>query len=122
MPNLSLANLGPMVKKRRDSMKLREAAKEIGISAPTLLRVESGRMPDIDTFGKICRWLKVDPGDFLGRPAHETNSKRPTATATISAHFKADKLPEPQTLHALSRMLLLLLKSQAAPLVEDRDA
>jgi transcriptional regulator with XRE-family HTH domain len=109
MPRLSLANFGTIVKRHRGTKKLREAAKEIGISAPTLLRVESGRMPDIDTFGKICRWMSVDPGDFLGRPQPSAPA---TAETTISAHFKGDKVSEQKTLQALARMLLLVIKSQ----------
>jgi transcriptional regulator with XRE-family HTH domain len=119
MPRLSLSNLGAMVKRRRGAAKLRETAKEIGISAPTLLRVESGRLPDLDTFGKICGWLAVDPGDFLGRPSSQASSA-PVET-TISAHFKADKLPEPDTLKALARMLLLIVKSESSRRV-DHDA
>jgi len=116
MPKLPLSNLGAMVKKRRGANKLREAAKEVGISAPTLLRVESGRLPDLDTFGKICRWLQVDPGDFLGRPTQQ--SVTAAAETTISAHFKAEKLPEPETLNALARMLLLIVKSENSRRVE----
>jgi transcriptional regulator with XRE-family HTH domain len=107
-----------MVKKRRGTGKLRETATQIGISAPTLLRVESGRLPDIDTFGKICSWLQVDPGDFLGRPSQQAPAT--PAETTISAHFKADKLPEPATLQALARMLLLIVKSETPPV--DHDA
>ena len=116
MPRLSLSNLGAMVKKRRGASKLREAAADIGISAPTLLRVESGRLPDLDTFGKICGWLQVDPGDFLGHPSQQAIAA-PTET-TISAHFKAEKLPEPETLNALARMLLLIVKSESSRPVE----
>ena len=116
MPRLSLSNLGAMVKKRRGASKLREAASDIGISAPTLLRVESGRLPDLDTFGKICGWLQVEPGDFLGHPSQQPTAG-PTET-TISAHFKAEKLPEPETLKALARMLLLIVKSEASRRVE----
>ena len=116
MPRFSLANLGALVKKRRGASKLREAAAEIGISAPTLLRVESGRLPDLDTFGKICVWLQVDPGDFLGHPRQ--SSPATPAETTISAHFKADKLPEAATLNALARMLLLIVKSEASRQVE----
>jgi transcriptional regulator with XRE-family HTH domain len=116
MPRLSLSNLGAMVKRRRGTTKLREAAAEIGISAPTLLRVESGRLPDLDTFGKICRWLNVDPGDFLGHPSQQATGTQPETT--ISAHFKAEKLPEPATLNALARMLLLILKSETSRPVE----
>ena len=116
MPRLSLSNLGATVKKRRGASKLREAAAEIGISAPTLLRVESGRLPDLDTFGKICGWLQVDPGDFLGHPSQQAIAA-PTET-TISAHFKAEKLPEPETLNVLARMLLLIVKSESSRRVE----
>lgn len=116
MPRLSLSNLGAMVKRRRGANKLRETAVEIGISAPTLLRVESGRLPDLDTFGKICRWLEIDPGEFLGRPAQQSAAAR--AETTISAHFKAEKLPEPETLNALARMLLLIVRSETSRRVE----
>src|SRR4029078_11362804 len=44
MPRLSLSNLGAMVKKRRGASKLREAAADIGMSAPTLLRGGRGRL------------------------------------------------------------------------------
>jgi transcriptional regulator with XRE-family HTH domain len=111
MPKYSLTQLGAMVKNRRGSRKLRETATEIEISAPTLLRIESGRMPDIDTFGKICRWLRVDPGDFLGRPDNQSQAPASTS-ATLWAHFKADKASEPETLNALARMLLLVMQHQ----------
>lgn len=116
MARLSLSNLGAMVKKRRGAKKLREAGAEIGISAPTLLRVESGRLPDLDTFGKLCQWLQVDPGDFLGRPTQQETPA--SGETTISAHFKAEKLPEPETLNALARMLLLIVKSETSRQVE----
>jgi transcriptional regulator with XRE-family HTH domain len=82
MPRLSLSNLGAMVKKRRGASKLRETAKEIGISAPTLLRVESGRLPDLDTFGKICRWLQIDPGDF--RPTQQSGCRSPNQRSRLT--------------------------------------
>jgi transcriptional regulator with XRE-family HTH domain len=116
MARLSLTNLGAIVKKRRGAKKLREAAAEIEISAPTLLRVESGRLPDLDTFGKICRWLDVDPGDFLGRPSQQATAD--PAETTISAHFKAEKVPEPETLNALARMLLLIVKNETSQRVD----
>ena len=118
MPKHSLSQLGAMVKNRRATKKLREAAGEIGISAPTLMRIEGGRMPDIDTFGKICRWLKMDPGDFLGRP-EDTGHDVPAPTPTLWAHFKAEKASEPETLRALARMLLLVMEHQP---VADRES
>lgn len=36
---------------------LRTVAAEIGISAPTLMRITHGRTPDADTFLKLLNWL-----------------------------------------------------------------
>ena len=117
MSRLSLSNLGAMVRKRRGGRKLRETAAEIRISAPTLLRVESGRLPDLDTFAKICGWLQVDPGEFLGRPSQQPGAVQ--AEIAISAHFKTEKLPEPATLNALARMLLLIVKNESSQAAEN---
>src|SRR5262249_50150676 len=92
MPKLALSALGVLVRKKRGARKLREVATEIGITAPTLMRIEAGRVPDVATFGKVCRWLGVDPGDFLGSPSRTAAQSRPIAEPAIrvSAHFKAD--------------------------------
>lgn len=42
-----------------------DACIEIGISKPTLSRIERGKKPDIDTFAKVCKWLKEDPNKYL---------------------------------------------------------
>jgi transcriptional regulator with XRE-family HTH domain len=84
---------------------LRETAAEIAISPATLLRVESGRMPDIPTFGKLCRWLQLDPKSFLGLP--EQDLARPETSTVMSAHFKAERNPQEATIRALAQMLLL---------------
>src|SRR5947207_734171 len=126
MPKLALSALGVLVRKRRGVRKLREAAKEIGITAPTLMRIEAGRVPDVATFGKVCRWLAVDPGDFLGFPARAATQSIDVAEPAIrvSAHFKADRLPLPETANALARMLLFVAQRQAASTlkVDDDDA
>lgn len=38
-------------------MDLRALGKEIGISAPTLMRIERGRNTDADTLLKILTWM-----------------------------------------------------------------
>ena len=49
------AKLSAMVRAKRGSMGLRAAAEEIGdISASTLSRIEQGRIPDLDTFFRLC--------------------------------------------------------------------
>lgn len=74
MTGLTLETLGLKVAEQRGRRGVREAAKEIGISAATVSRVERGKLPDLHNFGKICRWLGVDPGEVLG--FNET-AKRP---------------------------------------------
>jgi transcriptional regulator with XRE-family HTH domain len=124
MAKRTIHSLGAMVRAKRGENKLRATADLIRISAPTLLRVEAGRIPDIETFGKICRWLKIDPKEFLGLNekvdaglAHEQSP-----AITISAHFKADKSAKPQTIQALATMLLLA-SNELAPtrIVVDGD-
>ena len=55
-------------------LRLRAAAKEIGISAATLSRIERGEKPDIDNFVKICiwaEWSKKCDFFFIENPADE---------------------------------------------------
>ena len=40
-------------------------SKQIGISKPTLSRVENGNMPDLLTFFKILRWLDKDVTNYI---------------------------------------------------------
>src|SRR5947199_745705 len=103
LPRRPLASLGVLVRERRSTNKLRETAGEIGISAATLLRVESGRIPDVPTFGKLCNWLGMDPKSFLG--FHEERATH--AGVSMSAHFKADRNPQEATIKALAQMLFL---------------
>jgi transcriptional regulator with XRE-family HTH domain len=109
MPARNLSNLATLVRKRRGHGKLRETSKEIGISAATLMRVESGRIPDVATFGKLCKWLELDPASFLGFEGKEENEPKPTM---VSAHLKLDSTPKPKTLNALSKMILIAMRMQ----------
>jgi transcriptional regulator with XRE-family HTH domain len=43
----------------------REAAKKIGISHPTLSRIENHNMPDLLTYANICKWLNVPMDTFI---------------------------------------------------------
>ena len=104
MPRRTIESLGTLVKAKRGDKKLRETAHEIGISPATLMRVENGRTPDVGTFGKLCNWLEIDPKEFLGGPQTNANS---SSVLTVSAHFRADKNPMPETAKALAQMILL---------------
>ncbi len=126
MPKLTLANLGKLVRDRRGGKRLREAAETIGISAPTLMRIENGRVPDVETFGKVCHWLEMQPGEFLGFEPQATGATASNASATppvrVSPHFKVERLPLPETADALARMLLFVAEREAAGDFADGDA
>lgn len=125
MPTRKLSSLGALVRKKRGERKLRETARDIGIGPATLMRVENGRIPDIETFGKLCKWLGVDPGTFLGfAPEQSTRSSQaalPDTPVSLSAHFRADKTPEPDTVSALAKMILLVVRSQHGSEILEED-
>jgi len=102
MGKITLQNIGLETKKRRGDMGIRETAKEIGISTATLSRIENGKLPDLGTFSKLCRWLGVDGGRILGC----SNKEESSDNTPISAHFKADKNLNPKTATALANMII----------------
>jgi transcriptional regulator with XRE-family HTH domain len=121
MPRQPLESLGVLVREKRGKKKLRETAGEIGIGPATLMRVENGRIPDVETFGKLCVWLKKDPGTFLGFSAEATPAGPPgPVSSSISAHFRADQTPKAETVNALAKMVLYTLKAQ--PRFSDSDS
>lgn len=91
---------GRKVEQARGARGVREVAAEIGVSPATLSRVERGFMPDLETFGRICRWLTVDPAEILG--VKDVVSKRPAA----AVHFRKDQTIHPTTAQALGEMIL----------------
>ena len=103
MAKITLQNLGTIVRRKRGNQGLRAAAAEIGTSAPTLSRIESGKMPDLQTFGKICRWLEIDPGTLLGMGVRPLEESQP---GTAIAHLKAKREIEPRTASALANAIV----------------
>ena len=103
MVKATLQNLGTTVREKRGSRGLREVAKDIGTSAPTLSRIESGKMPDLQTFGKLCRWLELDPATLLDVAAQPVES----ASGNMAvAHLKAQREIDPNTARALANAIL----------------
>ncbi len=105
MARLSLGSLGPMLKEKRHGRGLREVSAEIGISSATLSRVENGKVPDLDTFSKICKWLGVDPSEVLGCPG-KAGTERKIKGNMVFAHLRADKNLDKETIQALAEMIL----------------
>lgn len=103
MARVTLENLGTVVSKKRGNRGLRATAREIGTSAPTLSRIESGKMPDLQTFRKLCRWLEIDPGTILNI-APQKLAETPDMIA--SAHLKAKQEISPATARALAKVIV----------------
>jgi len=125
MPRMTLASLAPMVRDKRSGRGLRETSKEIGIGPATLMRVEAGRIPDVETFGKICKWLGVDPASFLGLDTvfgRRPEVEKGTEAILVSAHLRADAIPEPATVQALARMIAYVAARQRPTLKVPEDA
>ena len=100
MPKLNIQALGRKLLEARGERGVREVAREIGISPATLSRVERGYLPDLETFGSVCKWLKFDPGEVLGV------SPRPRPIPKVAVHFKKDSTLSPATAQALAQMVL----------------
>jgi transcriptional regulator with XRE-family HTH domain len=100
MAKITLEKLGRLAAEKRGGLGVRAAAKEIGISAATLSRVERGFLPDLETFRKICKWLGLDSGEVLG-----LTSRRPS-TPQVTVHFKKAQTLTSATAQALGHMVL----------------
>jgi transcriptional regulator with XRE-family HTH domain len=93
--------LASTIKSKRGNLGLRDAAMQIGISAPTLSRIEQGNLPDIDTYVKICEWLNV-PTDFFTRAKSDFSTQE-----TVIASLRAEKTLSPETVESLVNFINL---------------
>jgi DNA-binding Xre family transcriptional regulator len=100
-----MQELSLMVKQKRGGDGLRKAAAEIGITHTTLSRVESGKVPDLKTFGLICKWLGVEPNQILGF-TQSSPAKAPTLHTQPMAHYRAQKTMGPETAQHLGVLIV----------------
>jgi transcriptional regulator with XRE-family HTH domain len=100
MPKITLQTLGRKLVEKRGTRGIRETALEIGISHGTLSRLERGHLPDLDTFGKVCKWLNIDPGEVLG--VHS----QPGPISRVGVHCRKDQVLAPAAAHALAQMII----------------
>ncbi|NTJ08705.1 helix-turn-helix domain-containing protein [Rhizobium lusitanum] len=98
--SLDIEKFGEMVAKRRGTLGVRAAAKEIGVSPATLSRIENGNVPDLMTFAAICKWLGEEPAKFLGM---QTN---PSDREFASVHLRKKKTTSLDTATALGAMII----------------
>lgn len=48
-----------------NDMTMDEASEQIGISKATLSRLEKSKIPDVETLGKVCKWLGTEPNKYF---------------------------------------------------------
>lgn len=102
--------LSGMLKDKRGSTGLRAIAAEIGgVSASTLSRIEQGKIPDVDTFVKICNWLEVSTDTFI---LGDTNKKEVSNQEQVVAHLRADRELSKETADMLIRMVNMAYTSK----------
>ena len=102
--------LAGMLKSKRSDRGLRAIANEIGgVSFTTLSRIEQGRIPDIDTFIKICKWMEVSTENFIlnSSPTEEISSKD-----RIVAHLRAEKELSKDHINMILNMIDLAYNSK----------
>lgn len=111
---ITLEALGRELRRKRGGRGVREVGEEIGVSPATLSRVERGYLPDLTTFGKLCRWLDVDPGEVL--EIKSTTARRPAA----AVHFRMDRTLSRDAARALAEMILAAQRALMASESENR--
>ena len=105
---LNTGLLATMIKKKRGSMGLRDTAEEIGgISATTLSRIEQGKVPDVDTFLKVCRWLEMAPEKFATEPVRGSRKGETELShqEVVVTNLRADKTLDKEVMKALVEMI-----------------
>ena len=102
--------LAGMLKNKRADKGLRAIAEEIGgVSAATLSRIEQGKIPDVDTFIKICKWLEVPSDSFV---IGDSIKKPITPRERFVAHLRAERELSKGTVNMLIKMIDMAYSSK----------
>ena len=106
MAEINIHNIGLALKEKRGGDGIRDIAAQIGVSPATLSRIENGKLPDLETFPKLCRWLGVDGGAVLGC----TQRRASSTIGSVSFHLKADRNLNLKTASALANLIMTAQK------------
>jgi len=125
---IDAVELGSRVRAKRRSRKLsiREAAEEVGVSAPTISRVERGHLPERENLLRLARWAEVRIDPVLhesGRRRRDTAIHGPDASTVeaVELHLRADKNLSSDDAEALSEMFRLAYDALSAKQARSRD-
>lgn len=102
--------LAGMLKGKRESKGLRTIAIEIGnVSAATLSRIEQGKIPDVDTFINLCKWLEVPTDTFVN---NQVSNNLISTKDQVVAHLRAEKELSTETVDMLIKMIDMAYKTK----------
>ncbi|GCE49826.1 helix-turn-helix protein [Thermosporothrix hazakensis] len=94
-----------LIKAKRGTRGLREAAQEIGgVSSSTLSRIENGKIPDMETFLRICSWLQVSSEEFI-KEIDEQQESEISTPERIEGYLRADRELTPEMADALAKLM-----------------
>jgi transcriptional regulator with XRE-family HTH domain len=101
---LNTEKFASAIKSRRGKQGLRDTAEEIGqISAATLSRIEQGKLPDVETFIRICKWLKLPTDTFI--TGRKSSTSELPEKERIAFQLRSSKELDRDTVSALLSML-----------------
>lgn len=103
---MTLLSLGKLLSERRGGRGVREFARDIGISSATLSRIENGKLPDLETFSKICSYMKLDPAEILQVDFADRRVSQAAEEPVAAIHFKADAVLDPSAAADLGALIL----------------
>ncbi len=94
--------LGDLIQRRRktDGLSLRNAADQMGVSAPTLQRVEAGQPPNSTNLIRITKWLQLPVDEVLRKEKKPANKL--ATVAQIEVHLRADPNLAPDAAEAIA--------------------
>jgi len=101
--------LSGMIKNKRGRKGLRTVATEIGASAATLSRIEQGKIPDVETFIKVCGWLEMPTDTFI---LSNSEQRMPSTHEHLVAHLRAERELNSDTIQMLIRMIDMAYESK----------
>jgi transcriptional regulator with XRE-family HTH domain len=104
---LNIVKFSRLLQENRGDKGVRAFARELGISPATLSRIESGKLPDLDTFAKLCSVLRIDPSEILELDElPRTQVSKQGAMVTPAVHFRSDAQYSVQAARDLAALIL----------------
>lgn len=120
--SIDLKELGRLLfeKRKADKLTLEQASQQIGVSAPTLSRLEKQAKddklrftPDTRTLSALLDWLKI-PAEHFWFSGHEATQEEINLPDFVDQHLRAKKNLDPKTAKTISDMFRLAYEQLVA--------